>query len=91
MVEKANGPNLKEAPDRKAGRAAGTRCSNSSMYPRREKKCEASDGIIGEAKEHMEDIEDEQVLDAGIISSAQAVEHCDICHYADRVGQGFRP
>jgi ferritin-like metal-binding protein YciE len=29
----------------------------------------------------MEEIEDEQVLDAGMISSAQAVEHCEICRY----------
>jgi ferritin-like metal-binding protein YciE len=59
------------------------------MYPRGEKKCEAIEGIIGEAKDHMEDIEDEQVLDAGMISSAQAVEHCENCRYADRVGKGY--
>jgi len=29
----------------------------------------------------MQDIEDEQVLDAGMISSAQAVEHYEICRY----------
>ena len=29
----------------------------------------------------MEEIEDEQVLDAGMISSAQAVEHYEICRY----------
>ena len=42
--------------------------------PARGKKCEAIEGIIDEAKEHMDEIEDEQVLDAGMISSAQAVE-----------------
>src|SRR5687768_13901345 len=31
----------------------------------RGKKCEAIEGIISEAKEHMEDIEDPKVLDAG--------------------------
>jgi ferritin-like metal-binding protein YciE len=36
---------------------------------------------INEAKEHLEEIEDEQVLDAGMISSAQAVEHYEICRY----------
>jgi ferritin-like metal-binding protein YciE len=36
---------------------------------------------IDEAKEHLEEIEDEQVLDAGMISSAQAVEHYEICRY----------
>jgi ferritin-like metal-binding protein YciE len=47
----------------------------------RGKKCEAMDGILGEAKEHMEEIGDDSVLDAGMISSAQAVEHYEICRY----------
>jgi ferritin-like metal-binding protein YciE len=47
----------------------------------RGKKCEAIEGIIVEAKEHMEDIEDPEVLDAGMIGSAQAVEHYEITRY----------
>jgi ferritin-like metal-binding protein YciE len=47
----------------------------------RGKKCEAIEGIIAEAKEHMEDIEDPEVLDAGMIGSAQAVEHYEITRY----------
>jgi ferritin-like metal-binding protein YciE len=47
----------------------------------RGKKCEAIDGIIAEAKEHMQDIEDPRVLDAGMIGSAQAVEHYEITRY----------
>ena len=38
----------------------------------RGKKCEAIEGIIEEAKEHMEEIEDADVADAGMIGSAQA-------------------
>lgn len=53
--------------------------------PARGKKCEAIEGIIGEAKEHMGEIQDERVLDAGIISSAQAVEHYEICRYGTLV------
>jgi ferritin-like metal-binding protein YciE len=45
------------------------------------KKCEAIEGIIAEAKEHMDEIEDGQVLDAGMIGSAQAVEHYEITRY----------
>jgi ferritin-like metal-binding protein YciE len=45
------------------------------------KKCEAIEGIIAEAKEHMKDIDDPQVLDAGMIGSAQAVEHYEITRY----------
>jgi ferritin-like metal-binding protein YciE len=49
--------------------------------PARGKKCEAIEGILAEAKEHMEEIEDEKVLDAGMIGSAQAVEHYEITRY----------
>jgi ferritin-like metal-binding protein YciE len=47
----------------------------------RGKKCEAIEGIIAEAKEHMNAIDDPQVLDAGMIGSAQAVEHYEITRY----------
>jgi ferritin-like metal-binding protein YciE len=47
----------------------------------RGKKCEAIEGIIAEAKDHMSDIEDPEVLDAGMIGSAQAVEHYEITRY----------
>jgi ferritin-like metal-binding protein YciE len=47
----------------------------------RGKKCEAIEGILAEAKEHMADIVDEEVLDAGMIGSAQAVEHYEITRY----------
>ena len=47
----------------------------------RGKKCEAIEGIIREAKHHMQKIENDNVLDAGMIASAQAVEHYEICRY----------
>jgi ferritin-like metal-binding protein YciE len=43
--------------------------------------CEAIEGIIAEAKEHMGEIEDQEILDAGMIGSAQAVEHYEITRY----------
>ena len=45
------------------------------------KKCEAIEGITAEAKEHTKDIEDPEVLDAGMIGSVQAVEHYEITRY----------
>jgi len=51
----------------------------------RGKKCPAMDGIIAEAKEHMSEIEDEVVRDAGIIAASQAVEHYEICRYGTLV------
>lgn len=61
--------------------------------PARGKKCDAIEGIIAEAKEHMDDIEDALVRDAGMIGSAQAVEHYEITRYgtliawAKQIGQ----
>jgi ferritin-like metal-binding protein YciE len=43
--------------------------------------CEAIQGLIEEAKEVMEEAEDGQVRDAGLIAAAQAVEHYEIARY----------
>ena len=43
--------------------------------------CPAIDGIIEEAEEVAGDIADKQVLDAAIISAAQAVEHYEMTRY----------
>jgi ferritin-like metal-binding protein YciE len=43
--------------------------------------CPAIDGIIKEANEVAGEVADKAVLDAAIISSAQAVEHYEICRY----------
>ena len=51
----------------------------------RGKKCEAIEGIIEEAKSHMDEIDDPQVLDAGMIGSAQAVEHYEITRYGSLI------
>ncbi len=49
--------------------------------PARAKTCEAILGIIQEAKEIMEDFKGTPALDAGLISSAQAVEHYEMARY----------
>ena len=49
--------------------------------PARGKTCEAILGIIDEAKEIMEDFKGAEALDAGLASSAQAVEHYEIARY----------
>lgn len=43
--------------------------------------CAAMDGILAEAKEVMGDVGGSEVLDAAMISSAQAVEHYEITRY----------
>ena len=50
------------------------------MEPRT-KKCEAMEGLISEAESVMKDSEDGVMLDAGIIASAQKVEHYEIASY----------
>lgn len=45
------------------------------------KTCPAIDGILEEGEEIMESFKDSQALDAGIVASAQAVEHYEICRY----------
>lgn len=43
--------------------------------------CEAMDGIISEAKSIISDCDDQEVLDAAMVSAAQAVEHYEITRY----------
>jgi ferritin-like metal-binding protein YciE len=60
----------------------------------RGKKCEAILGIIAEGDEVMEEVEDEAVLDAGLIAAAQAAEHYEIARYGTLVAwakQGGKP
>ena len=49
--------------------------------PARGKTCEAILGIIEEAKEIMDEFKGSPALDAGLVSSAQAVEHYEIARY----------
>ena len=49
--------------------------------PQRGSKCEAMEGILAEAKSIMDEIEDADAMDAGMIASAQAVEHYEITRY----------
>lgn len=44
-------------------------------------KCPAIEGIITEAEDLMEEIEDDTTLDAALIAAAQAVEHYEITRY----------
>jgi ferritin-like metal-binding protein YciE len=56
------------------------------------KKCEAIEGILDEGAEIMKEFKGAPALDAGLVSSAQAVEHYEIARYgtlkrwADQLG-----
>lgn len=45
------------------------------------KTCDAIEGIISEGEEIIDEFKDTAVLDAGLISAAQAVEHYEITRY----------
>jgi len=86
MVNKAKSRELKEALENHRQETEGQVERLEQVFkmlkmPARGKKCEAVEGIIGEAKTHMKEIADDGVLDAGIIGSAQAVEHYEISRY----------
>lgn len=49
--------------------------------PARGKTCEAIQGIIAEAEEIIDEFKGSIALDAGLIASAQAVEHYEIARY----------
>ena len=50
-------------------------------HPAKGKTCEAVNGIIEEGKEIMKEFRSSPALDAGLIASAQAVEHYEISRY----------
>jgi ferritin-like metal-binding protein YciE len=90
MVKKAGDKKLKDALETHRQETEGQIDRLEQVFklmevPARGKKCEAIEGILAEAKEHMQDIEDPEVLDAGIIGSAQAVEHYEITRYGSLI------
>ncbi len=86
MIKKAGNSKLKEALDTHRRETEGHVARLEQVFelmevPARGKKCDAIEGIITEAKKHMEEIEDQKILDAGMIGSAQAVEHYEMTRY----------
>ena len=51
----------------------------------RGKKCPAMDGLLEEGKELMQEADDDDTLDAGMLAAAQAVEHYEIARYGTMV------
>jgi ferritin-like metal-binding protein YciE len=55
-------------------------CAELSATPRG-RKCVGMEGLIKEASELIEEVPDDDVLDAGLISAAQHVEHYEMAGY----------
>ena len=49
--------------------------------PAKGKKCDAILGIIAEGKEVIEEVDDKETLDAGLVAAGQAAEHYEIARY----------
>ena len=48
---------------------------------KRGKRCEAMEGLVEEGREMMEEVEEKAVLDVGLITAAQKIEHYEIAVY----------
>ena len=86
MIEKASDPALKQAFQTHLGETKNhvTRVEQVFKMHGVDAKgidCQAIDGILDEANEVAGDIADKQVLDAGLVAAAQAVEHYEITRY----------
>jgi len=86
MAREASSPELKQAFETHRQETEGQVERLNQVFeqlgrPARGKTCEAILGIIDEAKEIMEEFKGAEALDAGLASSAQAVEHYEIARY----------
>lgn len=86
MIDKATNPTLKKLLKDHREETQGQIQRLEEVFQAIGKKaqgeeCPAIEGIVKEAEELMKEIKDPETLDAGIISSAQAVEHYEITRY----------
>jgi len=90
MADKANDSELKKAFEshleetKKQKSRIETICSELDITPYGE-TCEGMQGLIKEAERFLEEVEDEEVMDAGLIAEAQRVEHYEISGYGTAV------
>ena len=86
MIEKATNPGLKAGFEKHLAETKGHIERVEEVFEMhgvkaKQIRCPAIDGIIEEADELAGDIADKQVLDAGLIAAAQAVEHYEMTRY----------
>ena len=86
MVKNASNPELKQAFSDHLDETEGhverlERIFDMLGETSRGKKCKGMEGLIEEAKELLEEDASEEVLDAGLISKAQHVEHYEMAGY----------
>ena len=86
MIEKATNPQLRAGFEKHLAETEGQVNRLRKVFelmdtdPKGE-KCPAIDGILKEGKELMGEIDDEDVMNVGLVAAAQAVEHYEITRY----------
>jgi ferritin-like metal-binding protein YciE len=90
MAKHATTPELKQAFKHHLQQTEGQverlqRVFESMDKSARGRTCEAIEGLVEEGKEVMSDTESGEVMDAGLIAAAQAVEHYEIARYGTLV------
>jgi ferritin-like metal-binding protein YciE len=86
MIEKATNPQLRAGFEKHLAETEGQVHRLRQVFelmdvdPKGE-KCPAIDGILKEGKELMGEIDDEDVMNVGLVAAAQAVEHYEITRY----------
>jgi ferritin-like metal-binding protein YciE len=86
MIEKATKPELRAGFEQHLAETEGQVHRLRQVFelldsePKGE-KCPAIDGILKEGKELMGEIDDEDVMNVGLVAAAQAVEHYEITRY----------
>jgi ferritin-like metal-binding protein YciE len=86
MIEKATDPQLRQAFQTHLSETENQIKRLDQVFEMQGQKpkgvtCEAIDGIIDEAESIIGNVADKEVLDAAMLSSAQAVEHYEITRY----------
>lgn len=86
MAKKAGSPDLKAAFEQHLEETKGHVTNLESVFEAIGKKpsavkCDAIVGILHEATELMDEVEDADTLDAAMLAAAQAVEHYEIARY----------
>lgn len=90
MARKAGSPDLRKAFETHLGETEGQVATLEKVFASLDLKprgipCEAIKGLAEEADEIIEEVGDSDALDAGLIASAQAVEHYEIARYGTLV------
>ena len=98
MVKKANDPKLKQAFETHLQETEQQKSRIEQIFqlmglPNSRMKCEAMEGLIKEGEEMIDENATPEVKDAGLIASAQKIEHYEIsgygtaAHFAQRLGK----